>query len=69
MKASLYHLEIIHMVGETVDSINCGYSRTHLTPIIQMSEGKVFKTIFSGFLLAHSKCCWMIIYKLKGNKK
>lgn len=50
MKASLYHLEIIHMVGETVDSINCGYSRTHVTPIIQMSEGKVLKTIFSGFL-------------------
>lgn len=40
MKANLYHWEILNMVNETIDSINCGYARTHLIPIIQMSEGK-----------------------------
>lgn len=40
MKASLYHQEILNMVSETVGSMNCGYTRTRLTPIIQMSEGK-----------------------------
>jgi len=40
MKASLCLLEILNMVSKTADSINCGYTRTHLTPIIQKSKGK-----------------------------
>lgn len=40
MKANLYHREILNMVNETIDSINCGYTRTHLIEIIQMSEGR-----------------------------
>lgn len=40
MKASLCLLEILNMVNKTADSINCGYTRTYLTPIIQKSKGK-----------------------------
>lgn len=40
MKASLCHLEILNMVNKTADSIDYGYTRTHLTPIIQKNKGK-----------------------------